>query len=134
MKGKIAFAAGVATGYVLGSRAGRTSYEHLKNSVKSFWATDCVQEVVTTLEHEVKDVTEDLGHSVKETLARANTPNQDKSADNQPSDRVNLSGPEKTSTSVIPDVISDPALNDKLGQDWADEGGATPGGPATSAG
>lgn len=30
------------------------------------------------------------------------------------------------------DVESDPALNDDLGQDWADEGGATPSGPATS--
>ncbi|SEE30680.1 hypothetical protein SAMN04489740_1090 [Arthrobacter alpinus] len=30
------------------------------------------------------------------------------------------------------DVESDPALNDGLGQDWSDEGGATPSGPATS--
>jgi len=30
------------------------------------------------------------------------------------------------------DVRSDPALNDNTGQDWSDEGGATPAGPATS--
>ena len=30
------------------------------------------------------------------------------------------------------DVESDPALNDSTGQDWADEGGATPGGAATN--
>ena len=29
-----------------------------------------------------------------------------------------------------PDTISDPALNDEVGQDWTDEGGATPHGVA----
>lgn len=29
-----------------------------------------------------------------------------------------------------PDVISDPALNDEVGQDWTGEGGATPNGAA----
>lgn len=31
------------------------------------------------------------------------------------------------------DVLSDPALDDRLGSDWADEGGAVPSGPATDA-
>lgn len=31
------------------------------------------------------------------------------------------------------DVVSDPALDDRLGSDWADEGGATTVGPATTA-
>jgi hypothetical protein len=30
------------------------------------------------------------------------------------------------------DVVSDPAKDDTVGQDWSDEGGATPSGPATS--
>lgn len=30
------------------------------------------------------------------------------------------------------DVASDPALDDRLGSDWSDEGGATSAGPATS--
>ncbi len=30
------------------------------------------------------------------------------------------------------DVVSDPALDDNIGTDWADEGGATPAGPATA--
>lgn len=29
------------------------------------------------------------------------------------------------------DVVTDPALDDRLGSDWADEGGATTTGPAT---
>lgn len=32
------------------------------------------------------------------------------------------------------DVESDPALDDRLGSDWSDEGGAAPTGPATSTG
>ncbi len=31
------------------------------------------------------------------------------------------------------DVLSDPARDDRLGSDWADEGGAVPAGPATDA-
>lgn len=33
---------------------------------------------------------------------------------------------------VDEDVVSDPAHDDRIGSDWADEGGATPQGPATS--
>lgn len=52
-------------------------------------------------------------------------------------DRIDASGlendgPQTVPTKVSKDVESDPALNDGLGQDWADEGGATPQGPATS--
>ena len=31
-----------------------------------------------------------------------------------------------------PDVVSDPAKDDTEGQDWSDEGGATPAGPSTN--
>lgn len=31
------------------------------------------------------------------------------------------------------DVVSDPALDDRIGSDWSEEGGATPTGPATTA-
>ncbi len=30
------------------------------------------------------------------------------------------------------DVVTDPALDDRVGSDWADEGGATSSGPATA--
>lgn len=41
-------------------------------------------------------------------------------------------GPHTVTTTESHDVESDPARNDVLGQDWVDEGGATPQGPATS--
>lgn len=40
--------------------------------------------------------------------------------------------PETVPANTSHDVETDPALNDGLGQDWSDEGGATPQGPATS--
>lgn len=131
MKGKLAFAVGVATGYVLGSRAGRTSYEHLKKSVKSFWAIDSVQEVVTTLEHEAKEATEDLGRKIGNTLSGTHPTSVDSSPTDAPSGSVKHKDPETPSFTTA-DVISDPALTDKVGHDWADEGGATPTGPASS--
>ncbi len=39
---------------------------------------------------------------------------------------------EKNGQETGEDVQSDPALDDRLGSDWADEGGATTAGPATS--
>ncbi|AIX99918.1 hypothetical protein ART_0320 [Arthrobacter sp. PAMC 25486] len=41
-------------------------------------------------------------------------------------------GPATVPSKDAQDVESDPALNDEAGQDWTDEGGATPAGPATS--
>lgn len=37
-----------------------------------------------------------------------------------------------TEPNAAPDVESDPALDDREGSDWGDEGGAAPSGPATS--
>lgn len=58
---------------------------------------------------------------------------------------INASEPSKELTGPVPtvpaavepdvdaDVMSDPALDDQVGSDWADEGGAVPAGPATAA-
>jgi hypothetical protein len=47
MKNKIVFAAGMAAGYVLGTRAGRESYEALKSRAESLWNSPRVQEGVS---------------------------------------------------------------------------------------
>jgi hypothetical protein len=39
---------------------------------------------------------------------------------------------DKSPDTSVPDVTSVPALNDATGQDWSDEGGATPAGAATN--
>jgi len=45
---------------------------------------------------------------------------------------LGTSGGAHAATDAPSDVDSDPALNDTTGQDWSDEGGATPAGPATN--
>ncbi|ALO67271.1 hypothetical protein AS189_13125 [Arthrobacter alpinus] len=119
MKGKLGFVAGVAVGYVLGTRAGRKSYESLKSRVSSLWHTDPVQEAVANVENELKDVAGGMVEKAKATVGS-----------HLPASFSNR--PEPVSGSEAGDVVTDPALNDNLGQDWTDEGGATPSGPATS--
>ena len=55
MRGKILFAAGLAVGYVLGTRAGRERYEQLKNAAKGFWNDPRVQHRVDQVEDFVKE-------------------------------------------------------------------------------
>ena len=50
MKGKLIFVAGMATGYVLGSRAGRARYEQIKKNWLKVWETDVVQDKVELVE------------------------------------------------------------------------------------
>lgn len=119
MKGKLGFVAGLAVGYVLGTRAGRKSYESLKSRVKSLWHTDPVQDAVASVESELKDVADGLVEKAQAAVVN-----------HLPADLGKRSKP--ASGTGAGDVVTDPALNDHLGQDWSDEGGATPSGPATS--
>lgn len=43
MRGKIVFVVGLATGYVLGTRAGRERYEQIKAGAEKVWNTPTVQ-------------------------------------------------------------------------------------------
>ncbi|MDJ0315581.1 MULTISPECIES: YtxH domain-containing protein [Arthrobacter] len=120
MKAKLTFLAGLAVGYVVGTRVGRRGYESLKKNAKSVWETDIVQETVTTVEDTVKDQAKDLGARLVGKVAgtesgRRVAREKDSSEVEQP---------------ALSDVDSDPALNNDVGQDWADEGGALPSGPA----
>ncbi|WP_026551844.1 YtxH domain-containing protein [Arthrobacter sp. H20] len=69
MKNKLVFAAGMAAGYVLGSRAGRDSYEKLKTKADELWNNPKVQETVadttSTLKHKMPEVQEQAGGAVK---------------------------------------------------------------------
>jgi hypothetical protein len=49
MKGKILFVAGLATGYVLGARAGRERYEQIRSRAQGLWNTPAVQDGVGTV-------------------------------------------------------------------------------------
>jgi hypothetical protein len=60
MRGKLIFVAGLATGYVLGSRAGRARYEQIKKNWLKVWETDAVQEKVELVEDFAKSRASDL--------------------------------------------------------------------------
>jgi len=54
MKGKLLFVAGIATGYVIGSRAGRSAYTQLMERVKAIRESDPVQHAVGSVQQAVQ--------------------------------------------------------------------------------
>jgi hypothetical protein len=133
MKKKLIFGAGIAAGYVLGSRSGRAAYERLKAKTADIWHSKPVQDKVAAAAEAVKDKAPEVSGQLGEAARRAGTVIG--SAVHREPSHANASGASAAATTVpvAPDVHSDPALTDREGQDWSDEGGATPAGPATSA-
>ncbi|PVZ60263.1 YtxH domain-containing protein [Arthrobacter sp. H-02-3] len=123
MKGKLLFGAGLAAGYVLGSRSGREAYEKLKSRTTDLWHSKPVQDKLTAAAETVKDKAPEVSGQLTEAARRAGT---------VIGSAVHRDAGPEMSAPVAADVQSDPALTDQDGQDWSDEGGATPAGPATS--
>ena len=140
MKGKLLFGAGLAAGYVLGSRSGRAAYENFRSRTTDLWRSKPVQDKLAAAADAVKDKAPEVSEQLGEAARRAGTiMSSAVHRDSGPEHRD--SGPEPKAgntaggapkTAVAPDVRSDPALTDQDGQDWSDEGGATPAGPATN--
>jgi hypothetical protein len=149
MKSKLLFGAGIAAGYVLGSRSGRAAYDKLKARAAGIWDSKPVQDKVTAAKEAVKEKAPEVGDQLAEAARRAGTVldsamHRDAS---KPGDAGTASAtgasadsghvpahsthPETVNLGTS-DVESDPALNDTTGQDWSDEGGATPAGAATN--
>lgn len=76
MRGKIALVAGVAAGYVLGSRAGRARYEQIAKAASKFWQSKPVQRQVHHVEDFAKDKAPDVvgfvGSAVKKATRGSN--------------------------------------------------------------
>ncbi|MCU1570227.1 MAG: YtxH protein [Naasia sp.] len=70
MKGKLVFLAGAATGYVLGTRAGRKRYEQIKASAERFWNTPAVQRGVGQVQGFVDDHASDVPAVVSNTAKK----------------------------------------------------------------
>lgn len=157
MKGKLLFGAGIAAGYVLGSRSGRAAYEKLKARGAALWESQPVQDKVAAATDAVKEKAPEVSEQLGEAARRAGTvigsavrrDGSPKEATREESAaKANDGGgtapgagipahsthPETVNlgTSAASDVESDPALNDQHGQDWSDEGGATRAGAATN--
>ena len=119
MKAKLLFGTGLAAGFVLGSRSGRAAYEKLKARAAGLWESKPVQDKVAAATEAVKEKAPEVSSQLTEAARRAGT--------------VISSAVRRDDAADVPaDVVSDPALNDTTGQDWSDEGGATPAGPSTN--
>jgi methyl coenzyme M reductase beta subunit len=62
---KLLFVAGLGTGFVLGSRAGRERYEQIRSTAQSVWESPAVQQAVMG---RMPDVPELIGRSVTALL------------------------------------------------------------------
>ncbi len=75
MKNKLVFISGMALGYVLGTRAGRESYETIKSKADELWQNPRVQERVTdttkTLRNKVPEFQEQATAAVKKAKESA---------------------------------------------------------------
>ena len=150
MKGKLLFGAGIAAGYVLGSRSGRAAYEKLKARAAALWESQPVQDKVAAATEAVKEKAPEVSEQLGEAARRAGTvigsavhrdaspagnandgerhgsrrrhPRaQHPSGDRQPRDSVH-----RVRRRV------GPGTERPAGQDWSDEGGATRAGAATN--
>lgn len=105
MKGKILFAAGLATGYVLGSKAGRQAYERIRSQASDIWENPAVQKTVSqagTLAKETAStaqskVSSALGHAT-EAVSTASTSTPTSSAREENSSGNDTQGNDATST------------------------------------
>jgi hypothetical protein len=138
MKGKLLFGIGVAAGYVLGSRSGRAAYDKLKARSEELWHSKPVQDKVAAAAETIKDKAPEVSEQLGEAARRAGTVissavHRDAGSGSTTAATPGTATPGKP-VSAARDVDSDPALSDQAGQDWSDEGGATPAGPATNVG
>lgn len=153
MKSKLLLGIGIAAGYVLGSRSGRAAYDKLKSRATGIWDSKPVQDKVSAATQAIKEKAPGVADQLGEAARRAGTvigsaAHHDASSNGKAktSDAGALPSASGTAGNHVPadsthpetvnlgtpDVESDPALNDNHGQDWSDEGGATPAGAATN--
>jgi hypothetical protein len=66
MRGKILFVAGLAVGYVLGTKAGREKYEELRGTAMKLWNDPRVQKQVDAAQDFVKDKAPEVAEFVSD--------------------------------------------------------------------
>ncbi len=73
MRGKLILVAGLATGYVLGSRAGRARYDQIKKNWLKVWNTDAVQDKVEIVEGFAKARASELPRALFDGVKKVST-------------------------------------------------------------
>lgn len=69
MNGKLAFVAGAAVGYLLGTRAGREQFEKIKSGAKSALDHPIVKDNVAKAETAISDAVREQGAKVTDQVA-----------------------------------------------------------------
>jgi hypothetical protein len=70
MRGKLLFVAGLAVGYVLGTRAGRQRYEQIKLAAKNVWESEPVQWAAGQAQDAVADVADKAAAQARKVMAQ----------------------------------------------------------------
>jgi hypothetical protein len=109
VKGKLVFGAGLALGFVLGSKSGRSAYESLKTKSRELWHNPTVQDKV----HEATGAVKDKAPGVAEHLTEAAKKASSAAASKLPGKHGKDDGGASTGTTTT----------------VGDEGGAMPGSP-----
>ncbi|MEC5198625.1 hypothetical protein RCH21_000849 [Arthrobacter sp. PL16] len=77
MKNKLVFTAGMAAGYVLGTRAGRESYEQIRTKAQQLWNSPKVQDKVSSTTGALKSKAPGLQNSLKGAMKKGGSGNSD---------------------------------------------------------
>lgn len=118
MKAKLTFLAGLAVGYVLGSKAGRESYDKIKRSLKSFLASEPVHDASAMVKNTLKDQAHDMAAKVG---AHSDDGGPDRGTANSPGGRneqVSPSGVAPDVSPLVSDEFPDAALHGGEGEHW----------------
>ena len=112
MKGKVLFVAGLAVGYVLGTRDGRRRYEQIKAAAQNIWESEPVQWGASQAREAMGDVADKAIASAKKVINQATAANIDKPAAKRPAAKRpaakrpaaarSTSSPSKASTTAAP--------------------------------
>ncbi len=99
MKGKVLFVAGLAVGYVLGTRDGRRRYEQIKAAAQNIWESEPVQWGATQAREAMGDVADKAIASAKKVINQATAVNIDKPAAKRPAAKRPAAARSTSSTS-----------------------------------
>ena len=132
MKSKLLFGAGIAAGYVLGSRSGRAAYDKLKARATSIWDSKPVQDKVTAATEVVKEKAPEVGDQLSEAARRAGTVlssaihrDASRSTESTPSGTTATSGISPSGTSVSGTSVSGTGVSGTGVSSGAGAGGDT---------
>jgi hypothetical protein len=77
MKNKIVFGSGLAVGYVLGTRAGRKSYEQIRSAAQQVWNNPKVQDKVGATTETLKSKAPEVPGALKGVLKKGGAASDD---------------------------------------------------------